>query len=238
MKNGVPMFSACEVCGFVQCVPLWECNGIQWRRCLACGSDCGDREYELGLYMAPTGRDVDLQTAMAGFAGVCQILSDNRQQMPGNSILDVGCYDGACLAALRRDGWRATGFDVNPYSATGPDVVVADHFRASLFDERFAGVVSCETLEHVPDMATHLREIHNVLMPGGILALQLPKPLPSLSYSRSEAIYSVGHLRVPSMAAVRLMLMQAGFAILACSVFTHGQRWTGFAHGQRWTGKT
>lgn len=111
------------------------------------------------------------------------------------SCLDIGCLDGAFLGLISRHGYEVHGFDVEPavqplvsrHVGCPPERIrIADDFRAALFPQ--VGVVHCsEVIEHVEDPAALLREIHDVLLPGGVLMLQTPRPIADLSGGWNQA---------------------------------------------------
>jgi len=73
------------------------------------------------------------------------------------------------MAAMR--GYRLTTCDRKPRC---PLVDEQDLLNLSYDDGAFAGVISSDTLEHVPEMATAIKELHRVTAPGGFLIACLP----------------------------------------------------------------
>jgi hypothetical protein len=61
-----------------------------------------------------------------------------------------------------------------------------DLTRLTYRDGRFDVVLSSETLEHVPDLERALREIHRVLVPGGVHIFTIPR-LPGIAHTFSRA---------------------------------------------------
>lgn len=90
------------------------------------------------------------------------------------SVLDVGAIDinGTVKDQFTLRGWKYTGFDCEP--GKGVDVVgdatrLLDHFKAEQFD----CVISCETLEHVFDMAQINQQMRSLVKPGGLYILTI-----------------------------------------------------------------
>jgi 2-polyprenyl-3-methyl-5-hydroxy-6-metoxy-1,4-benzoquinol methylase len=92
-------------------------------------------------------------------------------------IADIGCGDGATLAALSAAGLLGgTTFAVDLSEtrvrnaervASGITGVVADAASTSLPDGSVDGVVCSQVIEHVPDDRAVAREIARILRPGG-----------------------------------------------------------------------
>jgi len=97
-------------------------------------------------------------------------------------FLDAGCGTGLNLRHLPPG---STGIDINPrnvalVSKRLPDqhVVQGDIEAMPFPDGAFATVVCTEVLEHVPDTAKAIAEIHRVLAPGGTFIGSTPAHSP------------------------------------------------------------
>ncbi len=111
-----------------------------------------------------------------------QVLS--RDGLSVADFLDIGCGRGTLTdwIASHTVG-RVVGAD---FASVAVDHARAHYSRANLsFEiqdieaishptESFDAVVSCETIEHVPDPAKAVREVARVLRPGGVLFLTTP----------------------------------------------------------------
>jgi ubiquinone/menaquinone biosynthesis C-methylase UbiE len=101
--------------------------------------------------------------------------------LAGHTILDVACGAGFGVEMLRTADASVLGID---YDATtlrevrrsqpASRLVHADATRLPLQDASVDGVVSFETIEHVPDARALVLEIRRVLKPGGRLVLSTP----------------------------------------------------------------
>ncbi|MFX0061316.1 MAG: methyltransferase domain-containing protein [Candidatus Hermodarchaeota archaeon] len=106
-----------------------------------------------------------------------------QKLVPRRKILDIGCSGG-----LIRRFLQSEGVDLEYY---GLDLILEAliankkyHSDVKLFnssatelpfqDETFEYIISCETLEHIPDTVTTLKEIFRVLKPQGRVVLSVP----------------------------------------------------------------
>ena len=97
----------------------------------------------------------------------------------GGRILDVGCGRGVTLQSLAGDGFETHGFEVSDDAIEGLDNRIQTRVGASLSDVRYSAnffdeVIVWHVLEHVPEPAATLREIHRILKPGGIVVVAVP----------------------------------------------------------------
>jgi ubiquinone/menaquinone biosynthesis C-methylase UbiE len=92
----------------------------------------------------------------------------------------TGCdFSGAALQVARERLRHLPDF------GTGPCLVQGDAQKLAFADESFDLVVSCETIEHLPDPWAALREMYRVTRPGGQLFLTTP------NYSNLMGLYDL-----------------------------------------------
>lgn len=138
-------------------------------------------------------------------------------------LLEIGSYCGFFLNRIRADGWQPTGLE--------PDHAVANYSRSkyqldivegilpqpALPDHGFNAVVMLHVIEHMPDPAANLREIHRLLVPGGVLALETPR-FDSLSFKllgrRERSLGNCnGHIYFFTVPTLRRLLEKCGFEV-------------------------
>jgi SAM-dependent methyltransferase len=104
----------------------------------------------------------DLRRELAGFSG--RLLDVGCGNSPFRHLLDPARthYQGVDVAAAADFGYR------------NPDTVYYDGHVLPFPDASFDAVLCTEVLEHIPDPAETLREIHRVLKPGARLLLTIP----------------------------------------------------------------
>lgn len=116
----------------------------------------------LALDLQTNSIERDLRVALDGFRG---------------RLLDVGCGNSPFRHLLDPATAQYQGVDVEVARAFGyqnPDTVYYDGHVLPFPDAAFDAVLCTEVLEHIPDPAETIREIHRVLKPGGRLILTLP----------------------------------------------------------------
>jgi SAM-dependent methyltransferase len=140
--------------------------------------------------------------------------------LPSGRLLDVACGTGYGTALLDRGNAEILGaeysFDAIRFgrSRYGIRCVQADGQRLPFGDHVFDGIVSLETIEHVPDPYGFMRELSRVLRPGGRLVLSTPNRLLSLGNNPY-------HLREFSLDELTVALRMRSFSVET----VRGQHW-------------
>jgi 2-polyprenyl-3-methyl-5-hydroxy-6-metoxy-1,4-benzoquinol methylase len=125
---------------------------------------------------------------------------DPERDITGRRILEIGCGRGgfACWLACHPAGpAEVVGADFSPTAvakaeqlAAGQGITrvawaVADIQKLDQFGPEFDTVISCETIEHVPDPPLAVRHLARVLKPGGRLYLSTPNYLSMIGLYRA-----------------------------------------------------
>jgi SAM-dependent methyltransferase len=97
--------------------------------------------------------------------------------LPDGRVLDLGCGTGHSYRELSPR--VSVGVDLDPAVLTGQEreTVAADMRSLPFADGSFASVISVQSIEHVPDPESVLREVVRVLEPGGRAVLVTPNRL-------------------------------------------------------------
>lgn len=126
---------------------------------------------QIGTPLAATGLGRRCLDDFLGFV----LATASRDRLDGLSVLEIGSGSGALLRELARCGADVIG--VEP-GAAEPAVdgtpVIAEPFRAELFDRRFDAIVHYGVLEHVPDPVAFARDQLQVLADDGFIAFSVP----------------------------------------------------------------
>jgi len=136
------------------------------------------------------------------------------------AILDAGCGPGNMLDRLSRCG-TVTGSDLALPAlrfslGRGHRRVVLSRLDVlGLRTQRFDLVTAIDVLEHMPDDAAGLREIHRVLRPGGTVVITVPAF--EMLWGSNDEIY--GHYRRYRGAQMAGLLAATGFDVIKLSYF-------------------
>lgn len=116
-----------------------------------------------------------------------RLVRERIGQVQGLSVLEVACGRGGFVRELARAGAHVTGCDfsmaallvgqskLRPMNGTARSALVQGDAQSLPFaSESFDVVVSCETIEHIPDVRGALREMWRVARPGAKLFLTTP----------------------------------------------------------------
>jgi ubiquinone/menaquinone biosynthesis C-methylase UbiE len=120
-----------------------------------------------------------------------QLVRERLGDVTGLRVLEVACGRGGFVCDLRRRGASVTGCDFSGAALrvgkermrrTGADhsaqaLVQGDAQGLPFADASFDIVISCETIEHVPDPWRAVSEMHRVTRGGGRLYLTTPNYL-------------------------------------------------------------
>jgi ubiquinone/menaquinone biosynthesis C-methylase UbiE len=124
---------------------------------------------------------------------------DPRRDLDGRRVLEIGCGRGGFSAWIARSSSPAeqVAMDFSEVAVRKGRAAAANAGLSRITwemgdiqnipraDASFDTVISCETIEHVPDPARAVRELARVLRPGGRLFLTTP------SYLNTMGLYRV-----------------------------------------------
>ena len=110
-------------------------------------------------------------------------ISDQLDEYLGakGRLLEIGCAMGTTLNAFRERGWQVQGIEPNEWTSEqarnkyGLDVICAPFQEAGLEPESFDAVLLLHVIEHLTDPYLALRQISDLIRPGGYLVLETPR---------------------------------------------------------------
>ncbi|MBI4057286.1 MAG: methyltransferase domain-containing protein [Elusimicrobia bacterium] len=124
-----------------------------------------------------------------------------EEKIPRESLLDVGCGEGGFLKIAQERGFRGTGVDYDARVIAAArekglsDVHCLDWdaFLSQNRSRSYDAITLFDVLEHQPEPARFLKTIHDLLKPGGYLAITLPNARRPLWWGREEHDYPPHH---------------------------------------------
>lgn len=150
---------------------------------------------------------------------------------PGEQILDAGCGTGRNLEPILEAGSQPIGIDLSigmlkvaRHSVPKAPLAVADlqkpyPFRAAQFDAVLCALIG----EHLDDLPTTFREMHQVLKPGGRLVFSVYHPEMAFAgkeanFQRKNIEYRLGAVR-HTVADYLNLLDDTGFGDISSKEF-------------------
>ena len=197
----------------------------RWRllRCPAC--ECGFFESQAIPDYADEGMTGISTTYFLQQGAAVDVFADilaHIRKPPGSTYVEIGCGFGFGLdIATHGMGWAARGMDPAKLAEVGRELLGVDITLAYFNPDTVADascdiVMATEVLEHLPDPAAFLREVHRGLKPDGIVVLTTPDVAavrPGIAKAALNATLSIGlHLILHSRTSLEGVLHSAGFS--------------------------
>jgi SAM-dependent methyltransferase len=138
---------------------------------------------------------------------------------PGSGICLDACTSeprDSALEEIHRLGYKYLAIDAIP----SPGVQREDLTKLSFADCSIAAIVSCDTIEHIPNYDAAVSEMYRVLKPSGVLIVHFPV----YYFDRPTGISTVpdsdpwGHVRYFSAREMLELFDLAGFAVLRANL--------------------
>ncbi|HVP29450.1 MAG TPA: class I SAM-dependent methyltransferase [Myxococcota bacterium] len=171
-----------------------------------------------------------------------------RPDARASRLLDLGCGDGTNLPWLAPFAERLYGSDYNLLRllrargrAPEATLFLADLLDQPVPDGFFDAIFFNHVIEHVPDDAGALREVHRILAPGGLLVLGTPNEGAwwwQLAYRRApEVRATTDHVHFYTADTIGRRLREAGFELLEVEHLGWGPPdwgWDARLRGRKW----
>ncbi|HYL64312.1 MAG TPA: class I SAM-dependent methyltransferase [Candidatus Methylomirabilis sp.] len=126
------------------------------------------------------------------------LVSEYLGSVAGLSVLEVACGRGGFVRKLAREGARVTACDFSSSALSAaasklsssdlpvrPSLIQGDAQHLPFASNSFDLVVSCETIEHLPQQQAALSEMYRVARPAGRLLLTTP------NYANFMGLYEI-----------------------------------------------
>lgn len=141
---------------------------------------------------------------------------------PGR-LLDAGCATGVFAGAAQQAGWEVTGADASVWAVerararcASARFIAGPLADASFAPGSFEAATLWDVLEHLSDPAATVRRLHEWLVPGGWLFLNLPNADSWIArcMGRRWVLLLREHLWYFSPSTLRALLAPLGFAVI------------------------
>lgn len=149
----------------------------------------------------PPGYIFLLDSPLINRVAGAEILIERAGVKPGMKVLDAGCGPGRLtipLAKILQDSGEVSAFDMQPAmldrlqkrltdnELDNVEIIQGQFGENLLRSDRFDRVFLVSVLGEIPDQVGALREIHQALVPGGILSIT--EVLPDPHYQRKSTV--------------------------------------------------
>ena len=175
----------CHICGSSDLRPAYHLREFAVVSCGTCGhgltihatppADTQER-FQGNRWIETRGLLEAATSAMARLR-----YTELKEFRPGHELLEVGCGTGEFLAAAQSAGHQVVGLDLSREAVDyvrerhpGLDVRCETLDSPTLAPESFDVVAAFHVLEHVPDPIGLLKQMHELLRPGGLIYIRVP----------------------------------------------------------------
>lgn len=226
----------CPLCGQTQALYWFQKNSVNLYRCRACNSVFSfpipagligiyDDNYFFKSSLSKKNNDAgyvdydaDKEPMKAEFL---KALRDFSVRIPGRRIFDVGAATGYFLDLARAEGWQTAGIEISDFAVQaalkrGHQVVSGD-FAVYRSTDKADVVTLWDVLEHVKNPPAYLAAAADLLVPGGLLAINtvnITSCWARLLGRRWQLIVPPEHLFYFSSRQLQLLIATAGFKII------------------------
>jgi len=223
---------ACPLCGTDDGQLLFVKEAFRHLRCNSCGM----------VYVSPVLRVEHLHSFYLGEESYSQVLCNSTQRLMDwkkfqygldlietyvpdrGKLLDVGCGPGVFLEAARERGWEIQGVEFNKWCGgrlreLGIEVIDVPLEEANLAAKSYTCVTLWDVLEHITNCRAFLDVIRRILVPNGMVVLQVPNINSFVSrvlHEKSATFSGDSHVNLFSAATLTRLLETAGFQMLEC----------------------
>jgi 2-polyprenyl-3-methyl-5-hydroxy-6-metoxy-1,4-benzoquinol methylase len=136
-------------------------------------------------------------------------------------LLDVGAGLGVFPYRMKHAGWECLATDLDKRLVThhrdvaGVDSIVAD-IRNVKDVGKFDLITFNKVLEHIEDPVSVLACVETLLMPDGLVYIELPDGESAEVDGKEREEYLLGHIHVFSLASYALLVQRAGMHLVCC----------------------
>lgn len=202
-----PPLQRCPNCPAAPAREVFHDSGGRVVRCTSCGLEFAERypdlAHEEGVIYSAEYFAKAMARERERKAIYHQLLADLERRLGRRGrLLDVGAGEGQLVAAAIERGWRAEGTEISSAAVEfmRRDRALTVHHgeleALTLPEAAFDAVVMQHVLEHVRDPGRTLATVRRLLVPGGLLRVEVPN-LGGLSSRIKNAQSRLGLKRRP-----------------------------------------
>lgn len=147
----------------------------------------------------------------------------SRTNIENGKLLDIGCGFGFFLNAMKQRQWDVAGIEISK----GGRKYARDYYNIEIYskplealslpDNHFDAITLFYVIEHIADPLTVLKEVNQILKPGGLILIRWPHTTPIVKligpFSRYLDLYHTPyHLYDFSKQTIERVLTLSGFS--------------------------
>ena len=214
----------CPVCSSNQRKALFQKQGFSFHRCIECSHIYPspginlDLQIQMARELDPMDKEDELLQIQKIYAPfICELI---RSRSSGHRLLDIGFGGGYLMELCRAYGFEAYGIDgsaahverLKPHFGKHVRQVIAG--RDKIPWNSFDVVIMSHILEHLKDPEAVLKEVLEIMNPGGLLYIAVPD-MDSVQfriYGKSlDTINPLVHFQYFNQASLSRLLIDCGF---------------------------
>lgn len=138
------------------------------------------------------------------------------------NLLDIGCSTGFFVEAAMKNGWNATGIELNPSAVEFGrkkklNIFNTDYLKTN-FKKKFDVICAFDVLEHLYDPKKIVKKIHKDLNKGGLIFVYVPNWQSAtrllLGEQNSHFIWPTHHLTYFTPTTLNDFLIRSNFELV------------------------
>lgn len=151
-----------------------------------------------------------------GLDGIEKVLQKRGQ------ILDIGCSSGIFLDTAKGRDWKTFGVELNQteakYAQNKGHIVFNDLLHRIDFDTRFDAVSLWDVFEHLKNGEAYLNHLKNLLLPEGVIFLQIPSSdslAAKILHEKCNMFDGLEHVNLYGVTTIKQLAEKCGLEILS-----------------------
>ena len=222
MEEKVP----CNICNSDNTALLFQKDGINVVRCRECDLVYVNPRPHLDIlhdqYHDEDYFDYYEQMEQSDAVTFNRRLIKVEARTPPGRLLDLGCARGTFLQVALKRGWQGVGVDISTSAIEHCQSLGLDAHCGNLPDLQFAAesfdfINMEDSIEHLPDPATMIKEVYRLLKPNGWLLVRTPdigSLIARLQGQHWIQIKPAEHIYYFSGATLKKLLTLVGFTVV------------------------